>query len=141
MERWEYQTRFFVASTKEREIREFIKEEFHKKARRHSPEAMIPELNQLGDQGWEVIHMEPVARVGGKEDVMVADDSWSATYFCVLKRRKPGSYLPVMPLTANGKPAFAGESALLSTTTAAQSSSPIPHEDSEQRAPLPPELD
>jgi hypothetical protein len=40
--------------------------------------------------------MEPVARVGGKEDILFdADYRWSSTYFCVLKRRKPGSWIPV----------------------------------------------
>src|SRR5689334_5077950 len=96
-EKWEYMTRFFEASASKKEIRSYIKETFAKKARRYSPEAMIPDLNKLGEEGWEIIHMEPVARVGGKEDVLFdADYRWSNTYFCVLKRRKPGSFLPVM---------------------------------------------
>ena len=52
---------------------------------------MMPELDKLGDQGWELVHMEPVAKVGSKGDVMVGGESsnWSNAYFCVLKRRKP----------------------------------------------------
>jgi hypothetical protein len=99
MEKWEYMTRFFEARANKKELRSFIKENFDKKARRFSPEAMIPELNELGEQGWEIIHMEPVARVGGKDDILFDNDyRWSNMYFCVLKRRKPGSYAPVVAL-------------------------------------------
>lgn len=95
MEKWEYMTRFFEAEATDKQMKEFIKTKFGKRPRRFSPESMIPELNRLGDEGWEIIHMEPVARVGGKDDVLFSDDyRWSNTYFCVLKRRKPGSYIP-----------------------------------------------
>lgn len=94
MEKWEYQTRFFEAKATDKQIQAYIESEFDKKARRYSPESMIPELNALGEEGWEIVHMEPVARVGGKEDVLFTEHQWSNTYFAVLKRRKPGSYVP-----------------------------------------------
>jgi len=100
MEKWEYQTRFFEANATDKQIKSFVENSFNKKAKRHSPEAMIPELNALGAEGWEIIHMEPVARVGGKEDVRMADGGWSNTYFAVLKRRKPGSFVPVQVIQA-----------------------------------------
>lgn len=100
MEKWEYQTRFFEAKVNSDQIKSFVESSFNKKAKRHSPEAMIPELNALGAEGWEIIHMEPVARVGGKEDVRMADGGWSSTYFAVLKRRKPGSFVPVQVMEA-----------------------------------------
>jgi hypothetical protein len=95
MEQWEYMTLFVEASAKQKEIKEFIKETFDKKPKRHSPESMIPQLNKLGKEGWELVHMEPVPRVGGKEDVQFDQYSWSNTYFCVFKRREPGSSMPV----------------------------------------------
>lgn len=53
---------------------------------------MIPELNSLGDQGWEMVHMEPIGTVGKKGDVgFIAGDAmarWSNSYFCVFKRQK-----------------------------------------------------
>jgi hypothetical protein len=53
---------------------------------------MIPELNSLGDQGWEMVHMEPIGAVGKKGDVgFIAGDAmarWSNSYFCVFKRQK-----------------------------------------------------
>ncbi|MCA9889813.1 MAG: hypothetical protein KC546_15645 [Anaerolineae bacterium] len=102
MEKWEYQTRFFEARVSSDQIKSFVESTFNKKARRYSPEAMIPELNALGNEGWEIIHMEPVARVGGKEDVRLEDGGWSNTYFAVLKRRKPGSFVPVQGTLAEG---------------------------------------
>lgn len=98
MEKWEYMTRFFEAAAKDDDTKAFIETRFQKKPRKHSPESMIPQLNELGEQGWEVVHMEPVPKVGRKEDVGF-DHNWSSTYFCVLKRRKPGSYVPIMPAT------------------------------------------
>jgi hypothetical protein len=52
---------------------------------------MIPQLDSLGEQGWELVHMQP-AFVGSKADVLVADSSgtrtWTSAYFCVFKRPK-----------------------------------------------------
>jgi hypothetical protein len=90
IERWEYQTRFMEAKARKREVKRYIRNVFGKRAKRYSPESLIPELNALGDAGWEVIHMEPVPRVGGKEDFRFFGDNWSNTYFVVLKRRKTG---------------------------------------------------
>jgi hypothetical protein len=102
MEQWEYLTTFLEAKTKDKTTQEMIKKRFNKKPRAYSPESMIPELDKLGAEGWEIVHMEPVARVGGKEDVLFdAAYRWSNRYFCVLKRRKPGSYMPVAVAPVN----------------------------------------
>lgn len=85
MEQWEYLTTFLEANAKDKDVQQYIQQTFDKKAKRHSPESMIPRLNQLGTQGWELIHMEPVPRVGGKEDVQFDHSSWSNVYFCVFK--------------------------------------------------------
>jgi hypothetical protein len=51
---------------------------------------MIPELDELGAAGWELVHMEPVPKVGGKGDVLFGSvPRWSNDYFCVFKRPKP----------------------------------------------------
>lgn len=97
-EQWEYLTTFLEARAKNKDIKNYIKENHDKKPRKHSPEAMIPELNKLGAEGWELINMEPVADVGGKEDVLFAGAGrkWSSIYFCVFKRRLPDTALPVV---------------------------------------------
>ena len=105
MEQWEYLTTFVEANANTKETKEFIKQRFDvKKPARYAPEAMIPELNKLGEQGWELFHMEPVAGVGNKGDVRFDNGYWSNTYFCVFKRRKPGSVPQVMPVNAGGQP-------------------------------------
>ncbi|GAB5491561.1 MAG: hypothetical protein Phog2KO_17760 [Phototrophicaceae bacterium] len=86
MEKWEYISTFLEANAKDKQIKEFIQQTFDKKAKRHSPEAMIPELNKLGADGWELVHMEPVPKVGGKQDIQFDPYKWSNSYFCVFKR-------------------------------------------------------
>lgn len=111
MQQWEYLTRFMEASASSKEIKEYIKQHFDKKPRRHSPESMIPELNRLGDEGWELVHMEPVARVGGKEDVRFDSDNWSSTYFCVFKRpRREEAPVPVQQLEQIEQSAYPAQS-------------------------------
>jgi len=100
MEQWEYLTCFLQAEVSSKEAREFIEERFKKRAKRYSPESLIPELNQLGASGWELIHMEPVQRVGKQDDVLTGGSYvWSSSYFCVFKRRLPGSAVPMVALT------------------------------------------
>lgn len=100
MEQWEYLTLFVQASAKDAATRDFVKKRFNKKAKAHSPESMIPELDKLGQEGWELVHMQPVAMVGGKEDLRMETSVWSSKYFCVFKRRK-GGFVPVAVVAAN----------------------------------------
>lgn len=97
-EKWEYLTTFVEARVNSKDIRNYIKDNFDKKPRKHSPEAMIPDLNKLGEEGWELINMEPVADVGGKEDILMSGEGrkWTAVYFCVFKRRLPDTAMPVV---------------------------------------------
>lgn len=53
-----------------------------------APEALIPRLDALGQQGWELVHMQPIIS-GGRGDILVHSDGmryWTNTYFCVFKR-------------------------------------------------------
>ena len=105
MEKWEYLTRFFEAEATDKEIKEFIKTEFEvKKPKRYAPESMIPELNKLGEEGWELVHMEPVPGIGNKGDVRFEDGKWSNVYFCSFKRRIPGTGTPVIPINYGQQP-------------------------------------
>ncbi len=92
MEQFEYLTTFLQAEAKTKEIKEFVKSRNPKIKNPpiFTPEALIPELNGLGAQGWELITMTPVAAVGRKGDVRFTGEEprWSNTYFCVFKRRK-----------------------------------------------------
>ncbi|MEQ8672343.1 MAG: DUF4177 domain-containing protein [Aggregatilineales bacterium] len=92
MEQWEYLPIHIEAQANTKEMKEFLKRQMPdvKRFPRYMPQAMMPELNELGAQGWELVSMEPVARVGSKADVYFngADGKWSNVYFCVFKRRK-----------------------------------------------------
>lgn len=88
MQAWEYRT-MFVQAEAEREMA-FLTElySFKEGVPRNTPEAMIPQLNALGAQGWELVHMEPVV-AGRNADVLMHSDNsnkWTSTYFCVFKR-------------------------------------------------------
>ena len=88
MEKWEYYTTFIEAQMDRIALHEegMIPPGEHPK---YSPYATIPELNQLGQKGWELIHMEPVI-IGKNHDVLVQPNNmvyWANTYFCVFKRR------------------------------------------------------
>lgn len=91
-QRWEYLTIFVEADAKREE--DFLREHWDWKSGipPYVPQSMMPQLDSLGDQGWELVHMQPV-RVGSNSDVLVADSgsggrTWTGTYFCVFKRQK-----------------------------------------------------
>jgi hypothetical protein len=95
MEQWEYLSIFLEANAKSKDSKQAIQTTYNKKAKPYSPEAMIPDLNKLGAEGWELVHMEPVPALGKNEDVQFDPYHWSNKYFCVFKRRKAGSSMPV----------------------------------------------
>lgn len=123
-DRWEYLTKFCEARVSDKERRTFLKKQLEvRRPPVFTPESMIPELNALGDDGWELVHMEPVARVGSKGDVLFdgSGTHWSNVYFCVFKRRKP---------TAADHTAQAAEVAPVPPTAAAQAATdPLMPED------------
>ncbi len=90
MQKWEYLTRFIEANLQNQEpnspYSELVDAENLPK---FSPLAMIPELNQLGEKGWELVHMEPVI-IGKNHDVLILEGGgmkrWATNYFCVFKR-------------------------------------------------------
>ena len=91
MDKWEYLTEFNFAHIDNKGAREHQKKNWpnKKKTRKFSPQTMIPRLNARGKEGWELIHMEPVAAVGQNDDIrfLGSSNTWSNAYFCVFKRR------------------------------------------------------
>jgi len=91
--RWEYLSRFmFASSDNEGALEYYLVQWPGEKPEKYDPETMVPELNELGAQGWELVHMQPVGAVGNNRDVgFVAGEitpRWSNSYFCVFKREK-----------------------------------------------------
>ena len=93
MEQWNYWTGFIWANAENKDVKEFLKECWPDYSwPKYAPQAMMPELNTLGEQGWELVHMEPVV-VGKNHDVGFSyggsgGTSWTNIYFCVFKRVK-----------------------------------------------------
>jgi hypothetical protein len=90
MQTWEYLT-IFVEADAEREALYLVETRTWKDGiPKNTPEAMIPQLNALGAQGWELVHMQPVY-AGKKADVLTHAGNerlWTANYFCAFKRPK-----------------------------------------------------
>jgi hypothetical protein len=57
---------------------------------RYSPLALIPELDELGRAGWELLSIQPVI-AGDNEDIFIgsrnSSGSWTNAYLCAFKRR------------------------------------------------------
>lgn len=91
MKKWEYFTTFLFASVGKPGVNEYIKKNHPDVLDddRAAPETMIPELDEYGKKGWELVHMQPVLLT--EEGVVrypVNKDEFSVWYFCVFKRRK-----------------------------------------------------
>jgi hypothetical protein len=91
-EKWQYYTTFLYADAERQ--RDFLQGKWPDwQPPQYTPESMIPELDELGAEGWELVHMEPVGGVGKKGDVSFTRGYgsmtvWSNAYFCVFKRRR-----------------------------------------------------
>lgn len=88
MERWEYLTEFVWASIDNPGVSEFLQQNFAgwENPPKYIPQAMIPHLNNRGQEGWELVHMQPVS-IGANHDIAVGGYGWSNAYFCAFKRR------------------------------------------------------
>lgn len=95
---WEYLVRTLYANVEEQQ--EFLESAWPDVTfPRFAPEALIPDLNALGEQGWELVSAEPVI-YGVNGDVLISygnnsphsglfgEDNWSNVYLCFFKRRK-----------------------------------------------------
>jgi hypothetical protein len=91
MDKWEYLTKFVSANIDTENAKEFFQQRWPewKTPPKFTPQAMIPELNAWGEEGWEVVHMQPVW-IGKNHDLHNYGYSYAYTnvYFCVMKRRK-----------------------------------------------------
>lgn len=88
METWEYFTTTFESKTKETPIplTDDIPPGPHPK---YSVYTLIPQLNEFGARGWELVSLDPVQK-GRNGDLRLCDassDMWTYTYFASFKRR------------------------------------------------------
>lgn len=93
MQKWEYLTCFLSAEANNQ--KEYLKKRWPEQTyfAKHAPQSLIPMLDNYGDEGWELISMQPVA-LGQNEDVKThtgtggsgGRDTWVSSYLCVFKR-------------------------------------------------------
>jgi|SRR5579859_1841852 len=60
----------------------------------YTPFALLPQLDMLGQQGWELVSLQPVV-IGQSGDVLIAGGDlrqWTTKYLCTFKRRIIASY-------------------------------------------------
>lgn len=88
MTQWEYLTMFLEADARREEDYLTQLRDWKNGMPIYTPEALMPRLNSLGEQGWELVTMQPVY-VGNNADILAHDNSsnrWTRQYFCVFKR-------------------------------------------------------
>ncbi len=87
MQKWQYTVQILRANADEE--KSYLRQTYNlDDPPQYSPHAMEPTLNRLGEDGWELVHMEPIAGFGKKGDIQFIGGSnpWSNAYFCVFKR-------------------------------------------------------
>lgn len=73
MEKWEYHSMHLNACIRNPGVREFVAQRWPDwDPPQYSPELIMPQLNETGAEGWELVSIQPVV-------------SWD--YFAVFKRR------------------------------------------------------
>ncbi len=84
-QQWEYLSIFVKADADP--VMDYLEERWDWKEGipRNTPESMIPRLDFLGKEGWELVHMQPVM-VRRNADVLADVAGWTNNYFCVFKR-------------------------------------------------------
>lgn len=92
MVQWEYLSLFLEANfpAHEKELRAMYPNE---RMSQFTPRALVPEMNKLGAEGWELILCHPYS-AGGNADILTHrtspsnNSTWTNLYFCVFKRLK-----------------------------------------------------
>lgn len=89
MQTWEYYTTIFEANTEVSPVplHDDIPIEHYPV---HTPLSLIPQLNRLGEKGWELVSFQPVIS-GKKGDVLTPDSTggrWATNYLCAFKRAR-----------------------------------------------------
>jgi hypothetical protein len=89
-DRWEYHTAILSADVSRPGVEGFLQRRSTGALAKYTPLALLPELNEMGAAGWEMISIEPVI-AGENEDIFIGSrgqsGSWVHTYLCAFRRR------------------------------------------------------
>ncbi|HLI70742.1 MAG TPA: hypothetical protein VKV19_13365 [Ktedonobacteraceae bacterium] len=82
---WEHYIEYIAADARKPQVKDFLTLYFHgERVPKYVAQATIPRLNELGAQGWELVHMQPVFL--GSNGEVTSTGSGTNIYFCVFKR-------------------------------------------------------
>jgi hypothetical protein len=86
--RWEYHMEYIRTSTSDQQTKDYLSTYYPRRGfPKYAAQAALKRLDELGQQGWELVHMEPVD-LGRNGDVRIGGEQvyWTNIYFCVFKR-------------------------------------------------------
>jgi hypothetical protein len=88
-EQWEHYVEFVTADS---QYDPPFVQQFYPQGRApvYAIQSILPRLNYLGEQGWQLVNIQPV-RLGGNGDVMMESGGsreWNNAYLCAFKRRR-----------------------------------------------------
>ena len=87
---WEHHIEYIVADARDAQTKDFLATCYPgQKVPLYAVQAILPRINALGTQGWELVHLEPV-EVGRNGDIRMGGETshWTYTYLCAFKRLK-----------------------------------------------------
>lgn len=89
---WEYHIEFVSAYAHDPQTRDFLATYYPSmKFAKYAAEGALPILNEIGEQGWELVQMQPVW-LQNDGSVTCATQNGTNTYLCVFKRLKRPVY-------------------------------------------------
>ena len=88
---WEHHIEYIQAEAYSLRAQEFVATYYPgQKVPLYAVQALLPRINELGAQGWELVQLEPV-EVGKNGDIRIGtgeSSRWTSTYLCAFKRLK-----------------------------------------------------
>lgn len=94
---WEHHIEYIKAYASIPQTKDFLASRYPgKNMPMYAVQAVTPRLDKLGEEGWELVHMQPV-EVGVNGDILINKDkingNWTNVYLCVFKRLRRSAQL------------------------------------------------
>ena len=88
---WEHHVEYIQAETHSQQHQATVAAYYPgQKVPLYAVQAILKRINELGEQGWELVQLEPV-EVGKNGDIRIGggeSSRWTSTYLCAFKRLK-----------------------------------------------------
>lgn len=98
MTQWQYLVRVFAADKEDEAVINYLQQEYPerswKELPKYDPLTLEAWLNVCGQEGWELVSVEPVEKLGANGDIgniyPPSTYSWRRSFLCVFKRPAGG---------------------------------------------------